>query len=524
MPKSAEQLELDKTVQAQADKLRGDFNQGLTRPIKHRLAQLNNFMKMMRENKDRWTKALFEDLRKSEFEGYNMEVNPIEHEIQHQLDHIESWMEPTSLSMDPLKHLVISLTGHGKAALYHDPLGVCLVIGAWNYPLHLTLLPAVGAIAAGNAVMIKTPSPKYSPATAALIAELVPQYLKCVEVVEGGREGTEAVLEPRFDHVFFTGGSSVGKLVAKSAARFMTPTVLELGGKSPVIIDKSASLQTTAKRLMWGKFTNAGQTCIAPDHVFVHREVADAFIGHCKDALLEFYGKDPQSSPDLARIINKRAFETLEGVVTDAADHTVLGGQTSIDELYIAPTLVDYGENKTAFNSSKAMANEIFGPVMPFLHYSDLDEVIASINNTEKPLAMYIFTNDYSVSERMLRETSAGHAVVNDILLQFCAPIPFGGVGNSGMGSYHGKWSFETFTHEKGVLKRHPYGEIPARFPPYGVQWKQLLVSALTFPFSSRHINLLKIVLLAVLLKFSPVYSWVAPLVKALLLQFASWL
>ena len=229
--------------------------------------------------------------------------------------------------MDPLAHLVVSMTGHGRAALYSDPLGVCLIIGAWNYPLHLTLLPVVGAIAAGNAVMIKTPSPKYSPATAALIADIIPKYLdpSCVMVVEGGREGTEAVLQPRFDHIFFTGGSYVGKMVAKAAAKHLTPTVLELGGKSPCIVDKSADLGVVARRMMWGKFTNAGQTCVAADHCYVHQSVAGRFVEECKKALLEFYGEDASQSPDLARIINTRAWEVLIITLTLNLNLTQLG-------------------------------------------------------------------------------------------------------------------------------------------------------------------------------------------------------
>ena len=449
-----------------------------------------------------------------------MEINPVEHEIQHQLDHIAEWMEPEYQWMDPLKHLVVSMTGHGRAALYHDPLGVCLVIGAWNYPLHLTLLPVVGAIAAGNAVLIKTPSPKYSPATAALIAEIVPKYLDpttCM-VVEGGREGTEAVLQPRFDHIFFTGGSYVGKMVAEAAAKHLTPTVLELGGKSPCIVDKSANLGVVARRMMWGKFTNTGQTCVAADHAYVHQDVAEPFIAECKKALVEFYGKEPKASKDFGRIINGRAWETLVKVVEDGKKHTVWGGEYGTKEdLYISPTLIDYGTDETAWNKSLAMQEEIFGPVLPIRYYSDISMVIDEINSREKPLAMYIFANDSTMSETMLKECTSGHAVVNDILLQFCAPIPFGGVGNSGMGSYHGRWSFKTFSHEKGVLKRHVYAEIPARFPPYGVPWKTFLVNTLTTPFSHKYLPWVKLVLLAVVLRFTRLWPFFAPYAKALL-------
>jgi len=527
LDRAFEQSMLNQEVATRVKGLREAFSSGLTRPVEHRLAQLKSFQQMMKDNCDRWTEALFKDLHKSKFEAYNMEVNPVEHELQYHIDHLAKSIAPTSLSMDPFEHLVISMTGHGKAALYWDPLGVCLIIGAWNYPLHLTLLPVVGAIAAGNAVCIKTPSPKYSPHTAALIAELVPKYLEHVIVVEGGAEGTQAVLAPaddgskQFDHIFFTGGSTVGKLVAQAAARDLVPTVLELGGKSPVIVDQSANLSVAAQRIMWGKFTNAGQTCVAADHLFVHQAVAEEFVEECKKAIISFYGEKPQESPDLARIINARAWDRLAGVVTDGKAVTKLGGEMDRDNLYIAPTLLDYGNDIEGFNNSQAMADEIFGPILPIAYYSDLDDIINRINASEKPLAMYIFANDTSVSERMLKETSAGHAVVNDILLQFCAPLPFGGVGNSGMGNYHKHWSFRCFSHEKGVLKRHVYGEIPARFPPYGVPWKTFLVSTLTFPFSAKHVKLMKIVFAILLLRFTRIYSWTAPIVKALLMKIA---
>jgi len=440
------------------------------------------------------------------------------------LDHLSQWAAPHYLEMDPLKHLVISMTGHGRAALYYDPLGVCLIMGAWNYPFHLTMLPVVGAIAAGNTVLIKTPSEKYGGATARLLGEIVPQYLDvtCVQVVEGAREMNAAVLKPRYDHIFFTGGSLVGKMVSESAARHMTPTVLELGGKSPCIVDKSANLSVVAQRMMWGKFTNAGQTCVAADHVYVHQDVAEKFIECCKDAITSFYGEDPQKSGDLARIINKKQFESKLEVLEDGDPYKVCGGEYDAEDLYIAPTLLNYGTDEGAWDRSKAMEEEIFGPILPMLYYSNLGKVINRINSQEKPLAMYIFANDSVVSERLLRETTAGHAVVNDILLQFCAPIPFGGVGNSGMGSYHGEWSFKTFSHEKGVLKRHVYGEIPARFPPYGVGWKKLLVSTLTYPFPAKYVAFLKIVLLIAVLRFTPLRRIASPILKNLLLFLAS--
>eukprot|EP00658_Telonema_sp_P-2_P047358 TRINITY_DN36024_c0_g1_i2.p1 TRINITY_DN36024_c0_g1~~TRINITY_DN36024_c0_g1_i2.p1 ORF type:complete len:544 (-),score=133.47 TRINITY_DN36024_c0_g1_i2:370-2001(-) len=525
MDKEDIQKQLNGQVADQVERLRAAFNTGMTRSYSYRIAQLQAFQLMMKDNCDRWTEALHKDLRKNKFESYNMEVNPVEHEIQWHLDQLAAQMEPVALAMDPIEHPVISMTGHGKAALYRDPLGVCLVIGAWNYPLHLTLLPVVGAIAAGNTVCIKTPSPKYSPATASLIAELAPKYLENVEVVEGGAEGTTAVLQPRFDHIFFTGGSFVGKLVAEAAARHLTPTVLELGGKSPVIVDRSASLSVTAKRLMWGKMTNAGQTCVAADHVYVHADVADQFVQACEQAVREFYGDSPQDSQDLARIINGRAWDKLSQVVEDGRGFIAFGGDMDKSDLYIAPTLMNFGGNVKAFEASLAMKDEIFGPILPVVQYTDLEkDVISKISSQEKPLAMYIFTNDFSVSEKLLRETTAGHCVVNDILLQFCAPLPFGGIGNSGMGSYHREWSYKTFTHEKGVLKRHVYGEIPARFPPYNVKWKNFLVSALTYPFSHRVVRLVKLVLLFVFLKYTPAYSVLAPIAKSLLLSAASFL
>jgi len=274
--------------------------------------------------------------------------------------------------------------------------------------------------------------------------------------------------------------------------------------------------------MMWGKFTNAGQTCVAADHVYVDAEISDAFIRECKKAIVEFYGEEPQKSKDLARIINDRAWEDLSKVLEDARKYIVCGGGKERRERYIAPTILDYGSNIDAWSSSMCMENEIFGPILPMRHYSHLDEVIEEINSREKPLALYAFSNNSIVSERLLRETSSGHAVVNDILLQFCAPIPFGGVGGSGSGSYHGKWSFKTFSHEKGVLKRHVYGEIPARFPPYGVAWKSLLVSTLTKPFPHKHLRWVRLLSIGLFLRFTPFFRYVAPYIKAILIMLAN--
>ena len=380
--------------------------------------------------------------------GYITEVNVVEHEIQTAIDHLDDWMAPTSV-VNNLLNLP------GKSFVYKDPLGVVLIIGAWNYPVQLSLAPLVGAIAAGCCAVLKLPSDKYSAASSRAIAQCVEGYLDqgAIRVVEGDRNATQAVLAQRWDKIFFTGGCFVGKMVAEAAAKHLTPTCLELGGKSPCIVDKSADLDIAAKRICWGAFMNAGQTCVRPDYLLVHASVADAFIAKFKAAIETMYSKDAAATEWFGRIVNERAAQRLAEVLTEDKQYVVHGGETDTAACFVAPTVLDFGADEEAFAKSASMKDELFGPLSPILRYSDTSAVTAFVNAREKPLGLYVFTTDNTVRDTVLRDTSSGAADVNDVIMHMTNDeLPFGGVGNSGMGAYHGERSFLQFTHEKAVL------------------------------------------------------------------------
>jgi len=350
---------------------------------------------------------------------------------------------------------------------------VVLVIGAWNYPFHLVCLPLVGALAAGNCVVLK-PS-ELCPSVSAFLSQWIPRYLdpKAVRVVEGGVPETTALLQERWDHIFFTGSAKIGRVVMEAAAKHLTPVTLELGGKSPCIVDETANLDLAAKRIVYGKFVNAGQTCVAPDYVLVHEDAHDALVNRMVSAIREFYGDVPKESPDLARIINREHFARLTGFL-EGADVAV-GGEADAAELYIAPTII-----KNAKEDDALMQEEIFGPILPVISVRDIDEAVAFVNRGAKPLALYLFTNDAQVEDRVLGATSAGGTTINHVWLHFGVPaLPFGGVGESGMGAYHGRHSFETFSHKRAVLKKRALWEPPLLFPPYSarkLRWIKKLI------------------------------------------------
>ena len=327
-----------------------------------------------------------------------------------------------------------------------------------------------GAIAGGNCVCIKMPSDKYSAASSRAMADLIGKYLdpECVKVVEGDRRATQAVLQERWDLIFFTGGSFVGQMVAEAAAKHLTPTILELGGKSPAIVDRTANLEVAARRAVWGTFTNAGQTCIRPDYLMVHADVADEFVGLMKAETRRQFGDKPQESSSFGRLINERAWDRVSGLVEADRPYVVLGGEADRADRFVGPTILDFGTDFEAFKASKVMSDEIFGPLFPVYRYRDLAEAIAFIQGQEKPLAMYVFTEDQAVSEQVLAETTAGGVNVNDTMMHLSNPfLPFGGVGKSGMGSYHGKFSFDSFTHSKAVLKKTTDSDSKKRYAPY---------------------------------------------------------
>ncbi|MCA6091196.1 aldehyde dehydrogenase family protein [Streptomyces sp. SCA3-4] len=422
-------------------RLRATFRTGRTKPTAWRTAQLRRLRAMLTENDAALVAALHEDLGKSAYEAFRTEIDFILREIDHTLDHLDAWLRPEPAPVPP--HL-----GEAAAWTQYDPLGVVLVIAPWNYPAQLLLAPMVGALAAGNAVVAK-PS-ELAPATSAALAGLLPRYLDtdAVAVVEGGVPETTALLAERFDHIFYTGNGAVGRIVMTAAARHLTPVTLELGGKSPVFVDRDTDPAVVAERLAAGKFLNAGQTCVAPDYVLTDVETARALEPALMRAVEALYGPDPAASGSYGRIVNERHFDRLTALL--GSGRLVTGGGSDRATKYIAPTVladVDPG--------APVMQEEIFGPVLPIVTVRDLDEAIAFINDRDKPLALYAFTGSEATRRRLASETSSGglgfglplaHLTVSD--------LPFGGVGESGMGSYHGRYSIETFSHRKAVLDK----------------------------------------------------------------------
>ena len=435
-------------------KARASFRAGRTRPASWRRAQLEALKALLKKEESAIFEALWADLRKPRLEAYLTEVGFVIGEIDDALEHLEKWMRPER------KHTSL-LAQPGRSYTTHDPLGVVLIIGAWNYPINLLLAPLVGALSGGNAAILK-PS-EIAPHTSAAMANLVPRYLdpEAVSVVEGAAEETQVLLGERFDLIFFTGGSGVGQIVLEKAAKHLTPVVLELGGKSPCLVDRSASLEVAARRIAWGRFSNAGQTCVAPDYVLVHEAVELELLAHLRAAVTAFYGDDPRQSPDYCRIVNDRNFERLSKLLRDG--EIVCGGKAEANERYIAPTIL-----RGVSPQAPVMQEEIFGPILPVLSVPSMDAAIEFVTDRPSPLALYIFSNDEATQHKVIDRTSSGNACINDVIMHMVVPeLPFGGVGDSGMGRYHGQWSFETFTHRKGVLAKSTHLDVPVRYPPY---------------------------------------------------------
>lgn len=436
------------------ERLRATFRSGRTRDIAWRRAQLKRVKQMVEERQDELIAALNADLGKPYFEAWASECGLLGMEIDHTLEHLEAWTAP-----EPIKTPLVQQPA--SCYVVREPLGVVLVIGPWNYPLQLVVLPLVGALAAGNCAVLK-PS-EVTPHTSAAIARLVPLYLDrdAVAVVEGGVEETTALLDQPLDHIFYTGGGHVGRIVMSAAAKHLTPVTLELGGKSPCIVDRAVDLDTAVRRIAWGKYMNAGQTCVAPDYVLVHESLELPLIDKLRTTLREFYGPDPRMSPDYGRIVNERHFRRLVALLDDG--EVVIGGQHSEAERYLAPTAV-----RRPQLDRPLMRDEIFGPILPIVPVRGLDEAIGFINERPKPLALYVFSADKASQRRIVEETSAGGMCINDTVAHLAVPeLPFGGVGASGMGAYHGRDSFETFSHRKSVLDKATWVDIALRYPPY---------------------------------------------------------
>lgn len=439
--------------------LRAYFETGATKPLAWRLSQLDALEHLLRERERDILDALYADLRKPETEGLASEIALILSEIRLTRRKLRSWMKP-----ERVRTSLIAMPG--KSYIYREPLGVTLIIAPWNYPFQTAILPLVGALAAGNCVVIK-PS-EVAPQTSALIAKWLPRYMdrRAVAVVEGGVAETTALLEEKWDHIFYTGNGTVGRVILEAASKHLTPVTLELGGKSPCIVDETADLDSAAKRIVYGKFFNAGQTCVAPDYVLVHDEVHDALVNRMVSSIRELYGDEPKNSPDLARIINDRHHARLTRLL-DGGD-IVTGGETDSEQRYVAPTIL-----RNVKEDDPVMQEEIFGPILPVISVAEVGEAIELVNRKPKPLALYFFSRNEEAQERVLRKTSAGGTTVNHVWMHVgVSALPFGGVGASGMGSYHGRHSFETFSHKRGVLKKPTFGDLPLAFPPY-TAWKR---------------------------------------------------
>nr|QYV43141.1 FALDH1 [Colaphellus bowringi] len=438
--------------------LRNTFQSGKTKPIGYRVKQLKSLERMLKENIEPIVQAVTDDLNKSKQETILMEIDFLLNEIKYTLMHIYEWSKPEKPSTTIANVL-------DSVYILHDPYGVVLVMGAWNYPLLLTLSPVIGAIAAGNCVVMK-PS-DLSPATSKFLATRAPEYLDVdsYRVYEGGIPETTELLKERFDYIFYTGSTTVGKIIQASAAEHLTPTTLELGGKSPVYLDRSADVYTAAKRILWGKCVNAGQTCIAPDYLLCSKEIQGEFVNASRKVLKEFFGNDPKSSPDYGRILSERHVQRLSGLLKGA--NVALGGEIDVATKYISPTIL-----LDVKPTDPVMQEEIFGPILPIITVENAFDAINFINSREKPLALYIFSNYKRDVEQILSNTSAGGVTVNDTVMHLTVhSLPFGGVGSSGMGNYHGKYSYDTFTHKKGVLHKNlgVIGETLSspRYPPY---------------------------------------------------------
>ncbi|WP_016951420.1 aldehyde dehydrogenase family protein [Anabaena sp. PCC 7108] len=429
------------------------FKTGQTKNVAFRIAQLKILKQAIIENKQAIIQALTADLRKPEFETYASEIGVIK-EVDYGIKNITNWTKPKKAEI-PLELLPYS------AKIQPEPLGVVLIIGPWNYPFQLIISPLVGAIASGNCAIIK-PS-EIAPHTSQFLAEMIGKYFEknYIAVIEGGVEISQQLLAEKFDHIFFTGGTAVGKIVMTAAAKNLTPVTLELGGKSPCIVDTEMNIEHTIKRIIWGKFINAGQTCIAPDYLLVDQRIKQDLLSGLQKCLKEFYGDNPANSPNYARIIHQKQFARLVNFLK--CGEIIVGGETDPEQLYIAPTIIDHVSLEDS-----VMQEEIFGPILPIIAYTDIDEAIDLINSRPKPLALYLFSQNQNLQKRVLQETSSGGVCINDTVMQFgISSLPFGGVGDSGIGSYHGKASFDTFSHYKSVLRNSFWLDLNWRYAPY---------------------------------------------------------
>ncbi len=446
-------------------RVRETYQSGRTRPIEWREEQLDGLVRMLKLEGPRFEAAMAADMGKPAMESFTTDVGFLAAEIAAVRKHVAKWAKPRKVRL-PMTAMP------GKGYIVPEPLGVALVIAPWNYPVNLLLLPMAAAIAAGNAVIAK-PS-ELTGETAKLMAELVPRYVdpEAIAVIEGDVAVATELLEQRFDHIFYTGSSDVGRIVAAAAARFLTPVTLELGGKSPAFVDDSANLEVTGRRLAWGKWLNAGQTCVAPDYVLVTEQTRDALVDSIRAAFDEFSGgKGTRGNPDFTSIVNERHTTRLQGLLADHGGTVVFGGGSDLDANHVEPTIIVDPDA-----DSDLMRQEIFGPILPVITVESMHEAVEFVNDREKPLALYVFAEDDETADELIANTTAGGTCVNHVIQHLVpADLPFGGVGESGTGRYHGQSGFDTFSNLRSVLKKPTKMDLKMLYPPYTAKKEKLL-------------------------------------------------
>lgn len=430
------------------------FDNGYTKDINFRIEALEKLKYSIKINENNIFKALKRDLNKSEFETFITEIGIVYNEINIAIKNIKKWSKAKKVRT-PITNFLAS------SYIYKEPYGVVLIISPWNYPFQLIMAPLIGAISAGNCILLK-PS-ELAVETEKIIVDIIKNTFndEYISVVTGGGEESKALLKEKFDYIFYTGGINVGKIVMKAAAENLTPITLELGGKSPCIVDKDADIGLAARRIAWGKFLNAGQTCVAPDYLIVHKNIKEEFISLIKKYIIKFFGENSFESEDYPRIINEKHFKRLEAHLEEGK--IVFGGKRDINNLYIEPTIIEGINFK-----NRIMQEEIFGPILPIIEFEYINEVIDMVKNNSKPLALYYFSEDREKQRFVIENIQFGGGCINDTIMHLAtSTLPFGGVGNSGIGSYHGIASFETFSRKKSILKKSNLIDIKIRYAPF---------------------------------------------------------
>jgi len=451
---------IDSKIEERLQEMRAFYRTNTTKDYRYRIHSLKTLSSSIAKHENELMEALAADLHKSHFESFATEISIVQQEIRFQIRHLRKWSRTRRLAT-PMVFFP------SRSYLYKEPYGVVLIIAPWNYPFHLLFNPLVGALAAGNCAVLKT-SP-LAPATAGVMEKIVSCFpVDYINIWHGHREVNQALLKARFDYIFYTGSPAVGKVVMEAASKHLTPVTLELGGKSPCIVDKDANIRFAARRIAWGKTINAGQTCIAPDYLLVHHSVKEEFLLEYKQAIFSMFGSDPQASPDYPRIVSSSALARLSGYLKEGK--IVLGGAIDPEDLYLEPTVLEQAKPEAG-----VWQGEIFGPVLPLKEFDQIEEVLQFIYKREKPLALYYFSRNKENIRLIVISTSSGGVCINDTLLHVANHrLPFGGVGHSGMGQYHGKYSFETFSRNKAIVCSSSNIDIPLKYPPYRAKLKLL--------------------------------------------------